>query len=235
MSIRDETQLTDELLDNDIRALFVDPVMDTFGGHVNINQNNEVRHYLAPYARIAKAIDGIVVGVAHMRKGQVHDLMECVTSSSAFVEVPRAVFGFASAGDGQHIMQQAKNSAGTTDLKLTYHLPLTEVACDDGNTAQLPRFEITGESTLSIADIYGEGEDTDPAMANADDVWLKDYLLLEQPAPSARVKLDAKEQADITTYRLHRARKRLGVKVLNQPRPDAAHTTVWCLPAGTGE
>jgi len=230
MSTRDEALLTDELLDNDVRALFIDPVMATIDKGTDVNRNNEVRALLQPYVRIAQAINGIVVAVTHLRKGQVRDVMDQINGSSAFGELPRCVFGFAPVGDGTHVLEQVKNSAGPTDLRLAYHLPVTELQTDDGQFTELPRFEIIGPSSLSIADLGGDSEDQDVVTGNADVEWLRRYLEIEQPAPSARVKQDAKAQADISESRLHRARKRLRVKIINRPEPGKPHQTAWCLP-----
>lgn len=230
MSIADETRLTDELLDNEIRVLIIDPVMAVFDGRVDIYRNNEVRQYLAPFTRIAQAINGIVLCVTHLHKGQVRDVMDNINGSSAFGEVPRAVFGFAPVEGGEHIMEQVKNSAGPTGLKLAYKLPIEAVTVSDGQVIELPRFEIVGPADLSISDIYGTGEDQDATTASADIAWLQHYLEVEQPAPSARIKADARAFADMSESRLHRARKRLRVKIINDPQlPDRPHQTSWCL------
>lgn len=230
MSIRDEHLLRDELCDNGVRALFVDPVMSTFDKGVDIYRNNDVRLYLQPYMRIAQAINGIVVCVTHLRKGQVRDVIDNINGSSAFGELPRAVFGFAPVGDGTHIIEQVKNSAGPTGLKLVYELPITSVKTDDEQVIDLPHFNITGESELSISDLGGDNDDQDATTASADVVWLREYLLIEQPAASARIKQDAKQQAEISESRLHRARRKLGVRIINHSTPDKPHQTAWCLP-----
>lgn len=231
MSVRDEHRLTDELCDNNIRALIIDPVMSIFDKNVDIYRNNDVRHFLDPLTRIAAAINGIVICVTHLRKGQVHDVMDALNGSSAFSEVPRAVFGFASIEGGEHVMQQAKNSAGPNDLKLSYHLPVEYVQTDDGQSIDLPRFEIKGETEVSISDIGGDSDDKDATTASADVDWLRQYLLIEQPAASSQVKQDARQQADISESRLHRARKRLRVRIINDPRPNKPHQTSWRLPS----
>lgn len=234
-SIRDEHELRDMLLEHEVRALFVDPVMSTFGGKADINRNNEVREWLAPYIRIAKAINGIVVGVTHLRKGNVTDIMEAINGSSAFGELPRCIFGFAGidADEPQHIMEQVKNSAGPMGLKLNYHLPIERQPDSDGLMFELPRFEIIGPSTVSIADlgdVRDSGEDL-PLLTVAMQ-WLEDYLSVNQPAPSKEVK-EAARKADISERTLQRARKRLRVNVSTETiyrDGGAPRVTVWSLP-----
>ena len=70
--------------------------------------------------------------------------------------------------------------------------------------------------------------------ASADVAWLQRYLEIEQPAPSAEVYRTAEKQAGMTRYRVTKARKKLGVKIISTPRPDAPHTTAWALPGYGG-
>lgn len=228
MAVADEQALTQELLDTGVRALFVDPIMSTFSGKADVYRNNEVRQYLAPYTRIAEAINGIVIGVTHLTKGEVRDVLTSMNGSSAFGEVPRAVFGFAPIDGGDHVMEQVKNSAGPIGLKLAYQLPIQYLTADDGQPIELPTFEITGESEIGISDI---GVEEDAVTGVAQTVkWLRAYLVAEQPVSSIQVKKVAKEQADIGERMLQRAAKRLGVLVISVSKPGKPYMTAWALP-----
>jgi predicted ATP-dependent serine protease len=233
MAQADEQRLTDELCDNNVRALFIDPIMATFSGKADVYRNNEVREYLAPYTRIAKAINGIVIGVTHLRKGDVADVLGSINGSSAFGEVPRAVFGFAPTDTGDYIFEQVKNSAGLTGLKLAYRLPVEFLMADDGQTIELPRFEIIGPSEISISDIAANSEGTTKISVAME--WLKMYLLENQPAPSSQVKQDAKRHGDINEKMIQRAASRLGVKIWPTSEPGKPHMTVWRLPGWDSE
>jgi hypothetical protein len=224
----DERKLTEELLQYEVAALFIDPIMSTFSGKADIYRNNEVRIGLAPFTRIAAAINGIVVGVTHLRKGEVRDVLGGINGSSAFGEVPRAVFGFAPTDAGEHVMEQVKNSAGPTGLKLAYKLPVQRFTADDGQTAELPCFDIIGPTEISISDIDSTSDETTGISVACQ--WLSDYLQREQPAPSAQCKRDAKCHGDISERMLIRAMKRLGVVVASRSYSDKPHTTVWSLP-----
>lgn len=224
----DMLQLQEELLDMQVRAVFIDPIMSTFGGKADIYRNNEVREKLAPFTRMAGAINGIVVGVTHLTKGQIRDVLGGMNGSAAFGEVPRAVFGFAPLEDGNHVLEQVKNSAGVVGLKLNYQLPISYLTADDGQPIDLPRFEITGETEISISDINPSGDETtDIGQAKE---WLKMYLLENQPMGSSQIKLDAKKSGDIMPWTLKRAMKELKVKVFSQSTPGKPRMTVWALP-----
>lgn len=229
LAITDLAALTQELRDNNVRGLVVDPIMSLFDREMNVNATNEVRSYLEPFSQLAADIDGIVIGVTHLNKSQLRDILANINGSSAFGEVPRCVFGFAAIEGGDHIMQQAKNSAGRNDMALSYRLPLTDVVTDDG-PAQLTRFEITGISELSITDLADNDHGEDATTLGAAKDWLKFYLLENQPAPSNQVKADAKA-AGVSESTLHRARKRLSVRIEARSFPDKPRTTAWSLPA----
>ena len=232
ITVADENKLTELLLQNEIAALFIDPLMSMISGKTDIYRVNEMRVALAPFTRIARAINGIVIGVAHLKKGEVKDVLGGINGSSAFGEVPRAVFGFAPTDGGEHVMEQVKNSAGPMGLKLAYKLPIWHLSADDGQPLELPRFEITGETEVSISDIdVTSNETTGIAVACQ---WLSDYLEQEQPVMSSQVKRDAKQYGDISESTLNRARKRLGVQIRSHSEPGKPHTTVWTLP-GFGE
>jgi hypothetical protein len=228
MSQADEQRLTEILIDNEVRALFIDPIMATFGGRVDVYRNNEVRENLAPFTRIAKAINGIVIGITHLRKGEVKEVLGNINGSSAFGEVPRACFGFSPVpGGGEHILEQVKNSAGPCDLKLEYRLPIGCITSSDGQPIELPVFNIIGETEMSISDISADGDETSGIAVACE--WLKMYLLENQPAPSADVKRDAKKYGDIGDRMVIRAAKRMGIVIKTQSRPDKPYTTVWQL------
>jgi hypothetical protein len=220
---------TEGLRDNDIRAVFIDPVMSTFSGKADVYRNNEVRQYLNPFVRMAQAINGIVVCVHHLRKGTVNDVLGSMNGSSAFGEVPRAVFGFAPFEAGAHVMEQVKNSAGPTGLKLEYHLPIQYMTADDGVPYELPRFEIKGNTTVSISDIDEERDElTGIGFASE---WLADYLMENQPAPVWQCQKDAKSAGAINNDKmLSRASKRVGVVSRSMPVFGKPNQHVWMLP-----
>ena len=68
LSVLDEAALTADFIERDISVVIVDPVMSTVGGKVDLNRNNEVRDYLEPWARIAEAINGMVLAIVHLSK-----------------------------------------------------------------------------------------------------------------------------------------------------------------------
>jgi len=113
-------------------------------------------------------------------------------------------------------------------LKLSYRLPVQHLIADDGQPMELPRFEITGETEISISDITAsETETTGIAVACQ---WLNMYLLENQPAPSAQCKRDAKQHGDISERMIIRAMRRLKVVVKPHSEPGKPYTTIWCLP-----
>jgi hypothetical protein len=209
--------------------VFIDPILSTFGAKADMYRSNEVRAALEPFTRMAEDINGIVVGVVHLKKGEVKDVLGSINGSSAFGEVPRCVFGFAPNVNGEHVIEQVKNSAGQSGLKLGYTLPIEHGTSDDGQPNQMVRFNLTGPTDTSISDINANEDETSGVAVACE--WLKMYLLENQPAPSAQVKRDAKAHGDIGDRMIMRAAKRMGVVIKVESMPDKPYTTKWILPS----
>jgi hypothetical protein len=224
----DVSLLTEWAVNNEVRALFVDPILSTLGAKADMYRSNEVRAALEPFVTMAKEINGIVVGVVHLKKGDVKDVLGGINGSSAFGEVPRAVFGFAPVDkdSGDHVLEQCKNSAGQSGLKLGYTLPIEHGTSDDGQPTKMVRFNITGETETSISDLDSTDDQATTGIATACE-WLKMYLLENGLTPSAEVKKDARVHGDIGEKMLVRAAKRIRVVITTQPMPGKPRTTVW--------
>lgn len=230
LSILDEAALTAELVTRGVTVVVVDPLMSTIGANVDIHRNNEVRAYVEPWARIADAIGGIVVGVVHLRKESSGDLVAAINGSSAFGEVARAVFGFAKdpeSDEGDRVLSQAKNSTGEEDLALTYRITGCEVMTDSGQAAEVGRFDITGDSTVTVGEILNTPHMTDGG-GSATEVraWLEDYLAENGPEPSKAVKAAGRKEG-FGERTLQRAAAKLGVVATAQGFP---RVTFWGLP-----
>jgi Bifunctional DNA primase/polymerase, N-terminal/AAA domain len=160
MSDTDEAELTRQLLAAGVNGVFVDPIMATIRAKVDIYRNNELRQALAPWVRIARRINGAVIGVVHLNKGTSRDVVASVNGSSGFGEVARCVFGFAKDPEcePERVMSQAKNSCGAEDLSLTYEIESALFTADTGRKGLMPRFKITGESDTTVGDILAAGE-----------------------------------------------------------------------------
>ena len=130
--------------------VIVDPVMSSIGAKVDINRNNETREYIEPWARMAEAINGLVIGIVHLIKVPGGDIVAAINGSSAFGEVPRAVIAFAKdpqSDDGLCVLSQEKNNAGQTDLALAYTIESATVQTDDLLSSQVGRFVLGGLQT----------------------------------------------------------------------------------------
>lgn len=179
-SITDEATLTELFVANNIRAVFLDPLMGTINGDADINRNNEVRDYLDPWVRIAEKIDGPVIGICHMTKAPTGDVVASITGSSAFGELARCVFGFAidrESDDGTRVMSQAKNSAGFEDLSLAYRIGSHRVTLDDGQTTDMARFELIGPTDKTVRELL-IAERSTHTRSGTDECakWLKGFL-----------------------------------------------------------
>jgi hypothetical protein len=162
MSDRDEAKLTELLKAQGVRVIFVDPVMATIRRKVDIYRNNELRHALQPWVRIAQRVNGIVVGVVHLTKGNNGDVVASINGSSGFGEVARCVFGFVKdpQNEGERVMSQVKNSCGPEDLSLAYEIAPTLFTADTGRRGLIPVFNVTGDSDTSVSEIMATAGST---------------------------------------------------------------------------
>ncbi|WP_341684193.1 AAA family ATPase [Nocardia farcinica] len=224
--------LAGQLVAHDVRVVIVDPLMSTLGGKVDINRNNEVRDLLEPWAKLAEDIDGVVIGIAHLRKSGNGDVVAGINGSSAFGEVARAVFGFAKdpeSPDGDRIMSQEKNSMGQEDLALTYRIESQKVTTDSGDSAEVARFAIIGASDRTVGDVLRTPDsDTETTGARTEaEAWLRLYLAGGREVDAAEVKKAAKD-AGISERTLQRARGKLKIAPELRGSPPRSF---WALPA----
>lgn len=230
LSLLDEELLTQALLAHRCAVVIVDPLMSTIGANVDIHRNNEVRAYIEPWARIADAINGVVLAVVHLRKGPGGDLVAGITGSSAFGEIARAVFGFAKDPDsdeGERVLSQGKNSTGYEDLALTYRIEPASVLTDAGSVAEVGKFVITGTSDVTVDEVLIAGPSAVDATTSTEcRLWLADYLEAAGCEASKSVKAAAKKEG-FSEATVHRAKRKLRVVVTSRGFP---RTTYWELP-----
>jgi hypothetical protein len=226
LSILDEQMLIDYLLTHGITIVVVDPLMSTISAASDVNKNNEVRAQIQPWARIADAINGIVIGVAHLRKNNTGDVVSAVTGSSAFGEVARAIFGFAkNPMDDTRVMSQHKNSTGYEDLSLAYEIVSAPVVVSTGETADFGTFKIIGPSEITVEDILVDHGANQSGPGIECQRWLADYLSVEGPARSRDVKKEAAKEG-FSERTVERAAKKLKLLIESKGFP---RTTYWSV------
>ncbi len=224
LSSHDMVDLTELMLEHEVKLVVVDPLMSTIGSKTDINRNNEVRSLVEPWAKLAETIDGVVLGIAHLNKSGNGDVVAGINGSSAFGEVARSVFGFAKDPDsdeGDRIMSQEKNSIGEEDLALTYRIESKEVVTDSGKTAEVGRFVIIGNSDRSVGDVLrdsarpggGEGASSTEEL----DTWLNAMLI--NGAVLATEIYTAADQAGFTKDKAKRAKTRLNIRAFRPENP----------------
>jgi hypothetical protein len=236
--IRDKEKIIKALVDNDIRCLIVDPIMNLLGAGVDSNKSNEVRPTMRVIKEIAEAINGFVLVVAHLNKGNNRDVIESVTGSGAFAQYPRQVILFMEKDENNptRVMEQRKNNSGKLTGPMEYQLDVVPVLLDSGLTTSMTVFNLLGPSKVSLQDIVEgniDGEDG-PSETLRATKWLREYLDMEQPASITQAKSDGKSQADISNRTMGRAARKLGVQNINNPVPGKPHQQCWVLPDWKG-
>jgi AAA domain len=231
LSSLDEQNIGQYCLDNDIKILVVDALMTTVGGNTDINKNNEVRSMITPWQRIAEAIEGMVIGVVHLRKSTSGDVVAAINGSSAFGEVARSIFAFAKHPDTeQRIMSQHKNSTGFEDLSVFYELQTTSVIVSTGEVAEVARFVITGNADMTVEDVFTDAMANTGSTAEAS-MWLEDYLRLNGPHVWSKEAKQEGDKAGFSERTVKRAAQKVRVKSESR---DFPRKTYWSLPEVSG-
>lgn len=230
LSAAHQQYLTEAFITANIRVIIVDPIMSTIPGTTNINQNNETRQHVEPWAKIAADIDGIVLGVAHFTKFPGSDLVAAINGSSAFGEVARAIFAFVKdRKTGDRVMSQVKNSTGLEDLSLCYEITSASVPTTLGGEASVAVFNILGRSMLTASDVMEASADGEIEIGGSGFAvqWLSEYLTEQGRVPAKQVIARAKSDEDISRATLYRAMKQLSVVSYREGYPCKAY---WRLP-----
>lgn len=230
-SIQDEAALIENLIAADVRAVIIDPIMATIAGNADIYKNNEVRSHLEPFPRIAQAINGVVFGIAHLNKQAARDVVAGINGSSAFGEVPRAVFGFAkddSSDDDDRIMSQSKNSAGAEDLALIYRIETTTVTTEArGRVGEMAYFNIIGQSTETVEEVMSAEVHSKLSEVV---IWLEDMLEINGPMPRKEIIDRGRKQEDYSVSTIKRAFKQLGAhSYQDSSGPQQGRRAMWSL------
>ncbi|AXQ53086.1 DNA primase/polymerase [Mycobacterium phage Rando14] len=230
----DEVELTEMFLAADVRAVFLDPLMSTIGGSDDTYRSNEVREALDPWVRISEAIDGVVLGIAHLTKNA-KNVTAGINGSSAFGEVARCVFGFAvdrEADDGTRVMTQDKNSSGIEGLNIAYRIGQQMVTFDDGGTGPMARFELIGTTDRTVGDLLSEEQASGNGRSAKNECvqWLKGYLTTKGPTPSLEVRA-AGADLGFSESAIKRAAQKLSIQ--QERTREVPSKTLWRLPSDT--
>lgn len=231
LSNADEQMLTEQFLADQITLIIVDPLMSTISSVADVHRNNEVRDYIEPWARMAQKADGVVIGIAHLRKNTSGDAVSLITGSSAFGEVARSVFAFVKDPDsdeGERVMSQAKNSTGHEDLALTYRIDPVPVTAADNTVADVGRFTITGDSDVTAEQVLAGANGGEYGEGSACRKWLRDYLEEQGRAQTKEILRAARDCGGWGERMVYRQQKKLGVKV--ESTGSFPRTTWWSLP-----
>lgn len=227
----DEVELTEAFRADDVRAVFLDPLMSTIGGSDDTYRSNEVREALDPWVRISEAIDGVALGITHLTKAA-KNVTAGINGSSAFGEVARCVFGFAvdkDADDGTRIMTQDKNSSGIGGLNLAYRIGQQMVTFDDGGTGPMARFELIGTTDRTVGDLLNEEQASGTRAPKNECVqWLKGYLATKGPTASLEVRA-AGADLGFSESSIKRAAQKLDIQ--QERTREVPSKTLWCLPS----
>lgn len=215
---RDIDLLAAELARQNVRMVVVDPLMSLMPQGVDLYRSNDVREGLQPWVDLAETIDGVVLGVSHLRKSTNSDVLAGINGSSAFGEVARSAIGYAKRRTKEgfdHVMSVEKNSLGPEGAAWTYDLDLVPVPDSNGGVlGEFVAFSQTGDSEETVGDVLSDmsSPEEDSERDEAENV-IVDYLAgFGGRAPTADVKKFVQAQGlTWSTVNKPRFKKRAGI------------------------
>lgn len=213
--------------------LLLDPLMSRLGEQ-DTHKDSEVRIALEPLVALADRTGLAVLGIMHHNKSGSTDPLQLVMGSKAFTAVARSVHTVVIDPDDdteqRKLFGTPKNNLGRTDLPtLTFTIASTPVDTDYG-TAWTGRLVWGADLDESIGSVMGRATDgTDKTATGEAADWLLDFLSVEGPVSSARVKAEGAKVGH-SQDALKRARQRIKAVVTSVGFP---RVTYWDLPEGT--
>jgi hypothetical protein len=224
--------LEDAARQTDSGLLLLDPLMSRLGEQ-DTHKDSEVRIALEPLVALADRIGLAVLGIMHHNKSGSTDPLQLVMGSKAFTAVARSVHTVVIDPDDdteqRKLFGTPKNNLGRTDLPtLTFTIASTPVETDYG-TAWTGRLVWGADLDESIGSVMGRATDgTDKTATGEAADWLLDFLSVEGPVSSARVKAEGAKVGH-SQDALKRARQRIKAVITSVGFP---RVTYWDLPEG---
>ena len=210
----DDLPLVRQAIDQtNAKLIIFDPITSTITG--DDHKRGDVREVLDPLAQLARESDTSIVGIMHFKKGA-GDVSDKVSGSHAYRDAARALMLFAKDDEtGQVVMTQDKgNYADFGDMSLAYRLQDTLVDLDDGDTANVARVVVIGETRVNVSQIVNRVPADDEIVQ-----WLTDYMDNHGDRVPAADALAAGAEAGYTKSALQRARKRCRPPLESEKRP----------------
>lgn len=227
----DTAALGQAIVDRGVALVVVDPLDGHLHG-VDTHRKAEVQQSVAKLGQLAQAARCGALGLAHLNKGDVRDLLSRVVGSVGFTTSVRSVLGV-----GEHPDDPAERVCVVGKANMT-----------DKSTVPALRFRVEGTTVphpdggdpidTGIAVILGEQDGIDPnavidagtpeertARDEAAD-WLYEALI-DGPRPRAELVAAARREG-ISLATLKRASKKVGIEV-SYGRSDTGRYSVWSL------
>lgn len=225
--IEEMDELIEFCKDNDIRAVFVDPITNFFGGK-DSHRNSEVRDALAPWSRLADEINGVVVAIAHQTKGAGGDITAGVGGSSAITEVARAVLGTAHDKETDvRVLSGGKNNAGGLLPAYEYQLVSRTFTPTKGDTeGEAMRFELGRRSQFTADEVQLRNKARSSGDTQTAKSWLRELLTDAGGDGMKKSDIVAKAIGLFSESSLEKAKKDLRLVKTTQD-----NKAFWSLPA----
>jgi hypothetical protein len=208
IQLADTDMLERALADTGARLLIIDP-MSAYLGSTDSHRDAEVRGLLAPLAALAERTEVAVLGVMHLSKGTQRPAIYRAIGSIAFAAAARLVFAVAADPQREHrrILVPVKSNLSATPEALAYSLAGGALAWDPQ-----PVSDVDVNALLSGPGGTASDRETQPAAEQC----IRELLDHEAWPMDSKDALAAGKAQGINARTLHRAARRLGIRILRK-------------------
>jgi hypothetical protein len=227
----DADELTDKLADHPVSLVIIDPLDSHLGAGIDSHKKAEVQATIEHMARFAQRLRCGVLGLGHLNKAPIRDLLVRVVGSVGFTASVRSVLAI-----GEHPDNQTDTVCVLAKANMTNRRDVPMVRFHVGQAIDTARIEMVGEEpSIDANALLGIDADSRSKVDAAYD-WL-DQVLAAGPVgwPDLKAGADARGHSK---WALHEARKRYGASlIIEEVKTDKGRATQWRMgghPVETG-
>jgi AAA domain/Bifunctional DNA primase/polymerase, N-terminal len=229
----DADELAAELADRAVALVIIDPLDSHLGAGIDSHKKAEVQATIEHMARFAQRLRCGVLGLGHLNKAPIRDLLAKVVGSVGFTTSVRSVLAIGEhpddAADTLCVLAKANMTDRRSVPAVRFRVRQAFVPHPDGSVAiDTARVEIVGEEPgIDANALLGIDPESRSKVAVAYD-WLG-AALADGPVEWSALKAAA-DGHGITKWALHTARKRYGESlIIEERRTDKGRSTQWRL------
>ena len=230
---RDVQSIQDEIIASSIRLIIFDPLLQFLGDNVNPHLDQDIRIALSPLVQAIRDTEVAVIGIRHLKKGEVSKSIDKGIGSKGIAAVARSVMMVGPSPNDQNtkVLVSVKNNLGPRPDSLSYRFVKKTVDCDSGASVPMVAIDWLGPIAVSADDLAMPQKH--PIKQSEAMDFISDALAHGHVPASEMYEMGKK--AGHAQKTLKKAADKLGVKTEQVHKNGTVHHWSWSLPTSAGE